>query len=111
MKVGYVGIILLLIGIVLVSGCIGQIITGQTADTRQDTQKQTTTPIPAQSTPTTPTTTATQTQKCDPSYPDVCIPPSPPDLDCADISYKNFRVLPPDPHRFDGDKDGIGCER
>ena len=47
---------------------------------------------------------------CDPSYPDVCIPPPPPDLDCPDIPYQNFRVLPPDPHNFDGDGDGIGCE-
>ena len=48
--------------------------------------------------------------QCDSSYPDVCIPPSPPDLDCKDIPQKGFTVLPPDPHRFDGDKDGIGCE-
>jgi len=47
---------------------------------------------------------------CDAAYPDVCIPSPPPDLDCADIPYRNFRVLPPDPHRFDGDMDGIGCE-
>lgn len=47
---------------------------------------------------------------CDPAYPDVCIRPPPPDLDCADIPYRNFRVLPPDPHHFDGDRDGIGCE-
>jgi micrococcal nuclease len=47
---------------------------------------------------------------CDPSYPDVCIPPYPPDLNCGDIPYKNFRVVGSDPHRFDGDKDGIGCE-
>jgi len=47
---------------------------------------------------------------CDSSYPSVCIPPSPPDLDCSDIRYRNFEVLQPDPHRFDGDKDGIGCE-
>jgi len=47
---------------------------------------------------------------CDPSYPTVCIPPSPPDLDCSDIRYRNFEVLQPDPHRFDRDKDGIGCE-
>jgi micrococcal nuclease len=47
---------------------------------------------------------------CDPSYPDFCIPPPPPDLDCGDISQKRFTVLQPDPHRFDGDKDGIGCE-
>jgi len=53
----------------------------------------------------------TQTQNdCDPSYPDFCIPSSPPDLDCGDISQKRFTVLQPDPHRFDGDKDGIGCE-
>jgi len=49
-------------------------------------------------------------ENCDSSYPDVCIPPYPPDLDCGEIQYANFKVLPPDPHRFDGDKDGIGCE-
>ena len=52
----------------------------------------------------------TQENNCDPSYPDVCIPVYPPDLDCGEISYKNFKVLQPDPHGFDGDKDGIGCE-
>jgi len=48
--------------------------------------------------------------KCDPSYPTVCIPPPPPDLDCKDIPYKKFSVLRPDPHNFDSDRDGIGCE-
>ena len=47
---------------------------------------------------------------CDPAYPGVCIPPPPPDLDCADVPYRDFRVLAPDPHRFDGDGDGRGCE-
>ena len=47
---------------------------------------------------------------CDPSYPTVCIPPSPPDLDCGDIADRRFTVLPPDPHRFDGNADGVGCE-
>lgn len=48
---------------------------------------------------------------CDPSYPTVCIAPSPPDLDCGDITFRRFPVLPPDPHRFDGDDDdGVGCE-
>lgn len=62
-------------------------------------------------------------QECDPAYPDVCIPPAPPDLDCGDISERRFRVyletdsdVPSgltdfDPHRFDGDEDGIGCEK
>ncbi len=47
---------------------------------------------------------------CDPSYPTVCIPPPPPDLDCKDVPYRRFRVLPPDPHHFDGGGDGVGCE-
>jgi micrococcal nuclease len=47
---------------------------------------------------------------CDPSYPGVCIPPYPPDLDCGDISYRQFQVVGSDPHGFDGDHDGIGCE-
>jgi hypothetical protein len=47
---------------------------------------------------------------CDPSYPTVCIPPPPPDLDCGDISQHDFRVRGRDPHRFDGNDDGIGCE-
>jgi len=49
-------------------------------------------------------------KKCDPSYPDVCIPPYPPDLDCGDVPYTNFRVVGDDPHGFDGDGDGVGCE-
>lgn len=48
---------------------------------------------------------------CDPSYPTVCIPPYPPDLDCGEIPYRRFQVVGADPHRFDGDHDGIGCER
>jgi micrococcal nuclease len=47
---------------------------------------------------------------CDPSYPTVCIPPPPPDLDCADVPYRNFAVRGADPHRFDGGGDGLGCE-
>lgn len=47
---------------------------------------------------------------CDPSYPDFCIAPSLPDLNCSDISHKNFTVRQPDLHKFDRDKDGIGCE-
>lgn len=57
-----------------------------------------------------PTKTSSPSLNCHPSYPDVCIPYPPPDLDCGDIPYRRFRVLPPDPHGFDGDNDGIGCE-
>jgi len=48
---------------------------------------------------------------CDSSYPDLCIPPPPPDLDCGNDGIpENFQVLPPDPHGFDSDNDGIGCD-
>ena len=47
---------------------------------------------------------------CDRSYPTVCIPPAPPDLNCGDIPHRRFKVVGADPHRFDGDRDGIGCE-
>lgn len=47
---------------------------------------------------------------CSPAYPGVCIPPPPPDLDCGDISARRFTVQPPDPHGFDNDGDGVGCE-
>jgi hypothetical protein len=71
----------------------------------------TATPTPL-STPTpgpTPTATPDRTG-CDPSYPDVCIPPPPPDLSCSDVAFTDFTVLPPDPHGFDGNEDGVGCE-
>jgi micrococcal nuclease len=48
--------------------------------------------------------------KCDPSYPDVCIPPPPPNLNCDDVGYTNIRVVGEDPHGFDGNEDGVGCE-
>ena len=56
---------------------------------------------------------------CLDSYPDFCIIPGTPDRDCADlalndkftgISYSNFQVIGSDPHGFDDDGDGIGCE-
>jgi micrococcal nuclease len=53
-----------------------------------------------------------ESEDCDPAYPDedTCIPSPPPDLDCGDIDHKDFTVEEPDPHRFDRDNDGIGCE-
>ena len=59
--------------------------------------------------PTSPPPQVSNNQNCHPSYPGVCIPAGP-DLDCNEVPYSNFRVLQPDPHRFDRDKDGIGCE-
>jgi hypothetical protein len=76
----------------------------------------TSTPVPLLPTNTQPPVLPTDTplppqQNCDPSYPDFCIPPPPPDLDCKDVRpHRNFIVLPPDPHDFDRDGNGRGCE-
>ena len=64
------------------------------------------TPVPVQPTPPPPP----PAQNCDLHYPTVCIAPYPPDLDCGDIPYRRFTVLQPDPHGFDGDNHGVGCE-
>lgn len=50
-------------------------------------------------------------KECDPSYSDFCIDPNHPDLDCGELSERNFRVLQPDQYGFDGYKNGIGCEK
>ena len=47
---------------------------------------------------------------CELAYPDICIPSPPPDLNCGEVPFRRFTVLPPDPHNFDGDRDGVGCE-
>jgi endonuclease YncB( thermonuclease family) len=52
-------------------------------------------------------------QRCDPNYAGGCVPPGPPDLDCADIRALGIapvRVVGSDPHRLDADHDGLGCE-
>jgi hypothetical protein len=75
-----------------------------TATTRRPRPATTTTRRPR------PPTTQPPAQNCDRSYPDFCIPPPPPDLDCDDVNGSDFTVLPPDPHGFDGNSDGEGCE-
>lgn len=94
-----------------------------TVHERTTTTAQITTTLPPTTTTAAPTTAAPSppvTQgfrqapppqsNCDPSYPDFCIPPPPPDLDCGDTDQKNFTVHQPDPHDFDGNRDGVGCE-
>lgn len=63
-------------------------------------------PLPSRS----PSPSPSAQPNCSSAYPTVCIPPPPPDLNCEDIIWRNFTVLPPDPHNFDSDNDGIGCE-
>ena len=65
------------------------------------------TPAPAAPRPLVPPT-------CEASYPGICIPIGSADLDCGEIQHRRFTVVwtvpNPDPHGFDGDGDGIGCE-
>jgi micrococcal nuclease len=68
------------------------------------------TPVPGQSED---PDSAGGTAGCYPAYPDLCIPPPPPDLDCDNVYDQGFRhitVLPPDPHNLDGNHDGVACE-
>ena len=51
---------------------------------------------------------------CDPSYPEVCLPAAP-TLACADVGFMLSVIHDPsigayDPHGFDADFDGLGCE-
>jgi len=54
------------------------------------------------------------TAGCHPSYPDFCIPPPPPDINCNSpviAGRRNFRVTGLDVHRLDqGGRPGIACE-
>ncbi len=45
---------------------------------------------------------------CDPAYVGACVPTAPPDLDCDDLEGP-IRVVGADPHRLDGDGDGVAC--
>lgn len=54
---------------------------------------------------------------CEPSYPDICVPIGVPDLSCADMYAQGtsmirvrYDVAYPDPHDFDDNDDGWGCE-
>jgi PKD repeat protein len=57
-----------------------------------------------------PTPPIPEERVCDPSYPDLCISPPPPNLNCGDLISRDFEVVGSDPHGFDVDNDGIGCE-
>lgn len=56
-----------------------------------------------------------QEADCDPHYSGACVPvyrTEANDVDCGEIDDKNFTVVTigEDPHRLDGDGDGIACE-
>ena len=61
--------------------------------------------------PTTSQPVVASRNNCHPAYPDDCIPPLSPDLDCPEIR-RRVRVdhSHGDPHRLDANQDGWGCE-
>jgi micrococcal nuclease len=65
------------------------------------------TPAPARTAPSPP---ASATGRCDPNYTGACVPPFPPDVDCADVG-RPVTVVGSDPHGLDSDGNGRGCER
>jgi hypothetical protein len=72
-----------------------------------DNQPQPTTETPYN----TPNTQSANGSNCDSSYPDFCIQPPPPTVNCSDIPQKGFTVLSPDRHDLHRDGNGIGCEQ
>ncbi len=85
--------------------------TAPTSTTRAPAPTTTTAaPPPVTAAPPPPPPAPAPAPACDRSYPSVCIPPYPPDLNCGDISQRRFVVEGSDPHGFDGDDDGVGCE-
>jgi hypothetical protein len=48
---------------------------------------------------------------CEPAYEDACVPPAPPVLTCEQAGVSNLLITSGgDPHGFDTDFDGVGCE-
>lgn len=93
------------------SGCTGTPL--EATDDAPVADEQPAAPTATTSAPTAQPTAAPVAGNCHPSYPDFCVPPAPPDLNCTSpliAGRKNFTVRQPDPHGFDADKDGIGCE-
>ena len=84
--------------------------TGLTPARLLDSREPLPPPVTTPPATTPPATTPPPSSSCSPAYPTVCIPPPPPDLNCGDIPHRRFTVLSPDPHNFDADRNGIGCE-
>jgi hypothetical protein len=66
-------------------------------------------PSPAPSPAPAPPPSPAPVRRCDPNYSGACVPPYPPDVDCADIGTTVY-VIRDDPHGLDGDGDGVACE-
>jgi hypothetical protein len=76
---------------------------------KQEVTVQPTTQITAVGTYVAPPPRPAASSTCDPNYTGGCVPQVSYDLDCPDIGF-SVQVVKNDPHRFDRDGDGYGCE-
>lgn len=83
-------------------------VTAAPAPAPQSTPPPAPAPAPAPTPPPAPTPQPTPTGNCDPNY-TPCVPLVSYDLNCPDIGFR-VTVIGSDPHRFDRDNDGYGCE-
>jgi Flp pilus assembly pilin Flp len=93
-----VGAMLVVAAMLYFAGNIDTVIRGAGESTAEPSQPAFTPPVAGQ---------------CDASYQGVCIPPAPPDLNCADIVAMGIpvpiTVVGNDPHALDENGDGLAC--
>ena len=74
---------------------------------------------PPEASPAPPPSVGAPDGECDPAYVNLCLPPPPPDLNCADVDPRlreagldalELREAGVDPHGLDRDRDGLACE-
>jgi hypothetical protein len=66
--------------------------------------------LPEPAAPAPPPPAPSPTPSCNPNYSGACLP-STGDVDCSEISSRDFRVVGTDVFRLDADSDGVACER
>ncbi|MGH2755174.1 MAG: hypothetical protein ACRDLB_12175 [Actinomycetota bacterium] len=81
----------------------------QTRNELSQAQNETQSPSPAAEDPQPSGSSGGSGSECDPNYSGTCVPNVSYDLNCDDIAG-SVTVVGSDPHGFDGDGDGSGCE-
>jgi hypothetical protein len=94
--------LLLIVGMLFMAGGFGHLYARAAPDPETHQPQSLTPPVVSPAT-------------CDPAYDGACIPPPPPDLDCADIQSLGISVPVTlaggnDPHGLDPDGNGLGCD-
>jgi Flp pilus assembly pilin Flp len=92
------GALLVVAAMLFFAGNVDTVIRGAGESTSNPSQQVFTPPVPG---------------SCDASYQGVCVPPAPPDLNCADVVAMGIpvpiTVVGNDPHALDENGDGLAC--